>query len=244
LTELNVCLKLAFMGVALRGDTKGRLLAAASELFAAHGFHATTMRDIAARAHVNLASGHYHYGSKKDLYLEVLRAQFADIRALLAQRGALRGEHELATLTRPELEALLRRRTTAMLELLIGPPPGLHATLMQREMVDPSEALPIIVDEFIRLMMRETEQIVVHLEPRLRRRQVRYCAFSIIGQCLFYRFTMPAMLQMMGRQRYPRGIASTLAQHVTEFSLGGLGRLAAERSSHRVTSVVRLGARG
>src|SRR2546422_4120500 len=32
----------------------------------------------------------------------------------------------------------------------IGPPPGLHGTLMQREMCDPSEALPVIVEEFIR----------------------------------------------------------------------------------------------
>jgi AcrR family transcriptional regulator len=210
-------------------DTKQRLLAAASQLFAAHGFHATTMRAIAARARVNLASGHYHYGSKKELYLEVLRAQFAEIRALLARRGAAPPASELGRLMRPALEALLRVRTTAMLDLLIGPPPGLHATLMQREMVDPSEALPIIVGEFIRPMMREVEQIVAHLEPGLSRAQVRDCAFSIVGQCLFYRFTMPAMLRIMGRRTYPRGMARAAAEHVSEFSLGGLARVATAR---------------
>src|SRR5256885_3785765 len=40
---------------------------------------------------------------------------------------------------------LLRARIKVMLDLLIGPPPGLHGTLMQREMCDPSEALPVIV---------------------------------------------------------------------------------------------------
>lgn len=71
-------------------NTRQRLIAAASELFAERGFHGTTARDIARRARVNLAAGHYHCGSKKELYLEVLREQFATIRAVLARRGGAR----------------------------------------------------------------------------------------------------------------------------------------------------------
>ena len=69
------------------GGTKDRLLTAAAELFAERGFHRTTVRDIAARARVNVAAGNYHYGSKRALYLAVLRAQFADVRATLRARG-------------------------------------------------------------------------------------------------------------------------------------------------------------
>jgi len=69
-------------------DTRERLIAAASQLFAERGFHGTKARDIATRAGVNLAAGNYHYGSKKTLYLEVLRAQFAETRALLEATGA------------------------------------------------------------------------------------------------------------------------------------------------------------
>ena len=43
------------------------------------------MREIAERAGANVAAGNYHYGSKKALYLEVLRAQFAQVRAELAR---------------------------------------------------------------------------------------------------------------------------------------------------------------
>ena len=64
------------------------MIAAASALFAERGFHGTTVRDIAQRARVNLAAGHYHFGSKETLYLEVLRVQFADIMA--AARAARR----------------------------------------------------------------------------------------------------------------------------------------------------------
>ena len=220
--------------------TKHRLLAAASALFAERGFHGTTARDIAARAGVNLAASNYHYGSKRDLYLAVLRAQFAEIRALLTRRGATRPAHELHQLSRGELAGLLQARAQAMLDILIGQPLSVHATLLQREMCDPSEALPMIVDEFIRPMLSEVEQIIAQLEPGLGSDDVQRCAFSTIGQVLFYRFTMPAMLHMMRRDTYPRGWARAVAAHVTQFSLGGLeqvgaGRTTAPRHGQRAT---------
>lgn len=212
--------------------TKHRLLAAAAMLFAEHGFHGTKARDIAAHAGVNLAASNYHYGSKKTLYLEVLRAEFKAIQAELERRGA-RPQADLSRCSRTELEQLLRNRTKVMLDLLIGPPPSLHATLMQREMCDPSEALPVIVEEFIRPMMRETEAIIAQLVPQLDAQQIQRCAFSVMGQALFYRFTMPATLHIWGVRQYPRGLAGQLAEHITEFSLGGLARVAAPRKRRR-----------
>jgi AcrR family transcriptional regulator len=214
------------MATAGRPGTKARLLAAASALFAERGFHATTIRDIAERAGVNVAAGNYHYGSKKALYLEVLRAEFAAVRARLVAGGATRAPSELARLRRRELEALLGRRVKVVLDLLVGPPPGLHATLMQREMCDPSEALPVIVEEFVRPMLGEMQAIVSRLAPRLERAAVERAALSVMGQALLYRFAMPAMLHMLGTAAYPAGLARELAEHVTAFSLGGLARLA------------------
>jgi AcrR family transcriptional regulator len=70
-----------------RADTRARVLAAAAALFAARGFHGTTARDIAERAKVNLASAHYHFGSKEALYIEVLRVQVEDVNRVLERRG-------------------------------------------------------------------------------------------------------------------------------------------------------------
>ena len=213
----------------MRPDTRKRLIGAASALFAERGFHGTKARDIAARAGVNLAAGNYHYGSKKELYLEVLRAEFAETRALLKRRGAVRPATELGRLSRQQVVGLLRARARVMLDMLIGPPAGVHGTLMLREMADPSEALPVIVEEFIRPMKQEIEDIVAHLAPGLARRDVERCAFSIVAQALFYRFTMPATLKMWGLRQYPRGLGRQLAEHITEFSLGGLERLAGQK---------------
>jgi len=214
-------------------DTRRRLLAAASELFAERGFHGTKVRDIAARAGVNLAAGNYHYGSKKALYLEVLRAQFAHTRAMLERRGAVTAARRLDQLSRAAVIAVLRTRAHVMLDLLLGPPAGVQGTLMLREMTDPSEALPVIVGEFIRPMKQEIEEIVAHLAPDLSARQVERCAFSVVAQALFYRVTMPATLKMWGLREYPRGLTRQLAAHITEFTLGGLDRLAGRNARSR-----------
>jgi AcrR family transcriptional regulator len=209
--------------------TPDRLLAAATELFARQGFAGTSIRDIAARAGANVAAGHYHYGSKDGLYLQVLRAQFAQVRASLERRGATRSRPALRTASRAELIGLLSARVTAMLELLLGPPPQPHGALLLREMSDPTDALPIIVGEFIRPQMQEMEAIVRRLAPAMGHAAVRRVVLSIVGQVLFYRFTLPAMLLVLGRRAYPRGFPRRIARHITLFSLGGLERLAPAR---------------
>jgi AcrR family transcriptional regulator len=208
--------------------TKERLIDAASALFAEHGFHATTVRDIATRARTNVAAGHYHYGSKRDLYLEVLREQFASTREMLRERGAApptAGERP----PRAALEERLRLRVQVMLDVLIGPPPSLHGTLMCREMADPTEALPVIVDEFIRPMTAEMTAIVAQIEPGLTPAALERVVLSIIGQVVHWRVAMPALLLMRGERQYPKGLAATLADHITAFSLGGMRAVARAR---------------
>ena len=48
-------------------DTRERLLDAAEHLFAHHGIGSTSLRSITAEAETNLASVHYHFGSKEAL---------------------------------------------------------------------------------------------------------------------------------------------------------------------------------
>jgi len=216
-------------------STKERLLAAGTRLFAERGFHATSVREIAERARVNVASGNYHYGSKRSLYLEVLREQFRNIRSELERRGGAPTLEEIPRLSRARLEDVLRLRIRTMLEVTLGPPPSLHSTLMQREMCDPSEALPIIVDEFIVPMTGEMHEVVAHLFPKLRRDDVEKCVNGIIGQAMFYRFAMPALLHMQKRRQYPRTLAAELAEHITEFSLGGAKHLSERRAAKRRT---------
>ena len=55
--------------------TRQRILAAAEKLFSAAGYDAIGMREITRAAGVNSAAVHYHFGSKEELFLELLRAR-------------------------------------------------------------------------------------------------------------------------------------------------------------------------
>lgn len=67
-------------------DTKDTLLDAAEHLFAEQGFGATSLRQLTARAGVNLAAVNYHFGSKEELAREVLRRRIEPINRERRQR--------------------------------------------------------------------------------------------------------------------------------------------------------------
>jgi AcrR family transcriptional regulator len=87
-------------------DARTRILAVASDLFARQGFDGTSVRDITARAAVNLGAITYHFGSKEALY----HAVFEGIVAPLVQAVTSAAEHEGPALDRLEsmVRALLR----------------------------------------------------------------------------------------------------------------------------------------
>jgi AcrR family transcriptional regulator len=206
--------------------TRRRILDAAGRLFAERGFRGATLREIARRAGVNLASANYHFGSKQALYLEVVRGEFEKLERKLEARGANVGA-PVETLSRAGLEELLRRRIETMLETMLDEK-SIHGPIMLREMSDPSGALPVIVKQFIDPQRRMMDRIIARLAPELPPAEVEFCTRSLVGQTFFYLTHKAALLLLMGRASYPRGVTCAAAAHITAFSLGGLEKLAAE----------------
>ena len=62
-------------------DTRERILCAAESLFMEHGYAATSLRLITAKAKVNLAAVNYHFGSKEALIREVFERRLGPLNA-------------------------------------------------------------------------------------------------------------------------------------------------------------------
>ncbi len=94
--------------------TRAALLQAASELFAERGFDQTTVRDVAAHAEVNQALLFRYFGSKQELFAEVLNRDSRQLLeggsaeelpgrildGLLSDRGDPGGEHPFTAMLR------------------------------------------------------------------------------------------------------------------------------------------------
>jgi AcrR family transcriptional regulator len=69
--------------------SRDRIIAAATTLFADHGYDGTATRRIAAEAGLNLATVAYHVGGKADLYREVMRRAHETEHAVLHEALAV-----------------------------------------------------------------------------------------------------------------------------------------------------------
>ncbi|WP_066095089.1 TetR/AcrR family transcriptional regulator [Xanthomonas massiliensis] len=75
-------------------STKDRILSAAEELFAQHGFAGTSLRQVTSQADVNIAAVNYHFGSKDNLVNEVFRRRMDEMTSdRLARLERARQEH-------------------------------------------------------------------------------------------------------------------------------------------------------
>jgi AcrR family transcriptional regulator len=62
-------------------DTRDKILCAAESLVMEHGYAATSLRRITAKARVNLAAVNYHFGSKEALIREVFERRLGPLNA-------------------------------------------------------------------------------------------------------------------------------------------------------------------
>ncbi len=74
-------------------STRERLIDAAAQLFARHGFRGAPVRDICNQARTNPGAVSYHFGGKRQLYRTVLR-RAAERLAAAAREGAVAADGE------------------------------------------------------------------------------------------------------------------------------------------------------
>lgn len=85
--------------------TRERILHAAEELFADHGFSGTSLRQLTRLADVNLAAVNYHFGSKEKLIADIFKRRLDDLgRARAAALDEVIARHGSA----PPLDEVLR----------------------------------------------------------------------------------------------------------------------------------------
>jgi TetR/AcrR family transcriptional regulator, regulator of cefoperazone and chloramphenicol sensitivity len=205
------------------GITRQRLLDAAGEVFAEQGFRAATVREICRRAEANVAAVNYHFGDKERLYGEVLN--YAHQAAMVHVPSAPAADATAEQRLRGFVHAMVRG-------FLSEGRPAWQAKLMVREMSEPTGMLEAIVENNIRPRFMLVKSIVQDLlDGRGTDDELRRCAWSIVGQCFFYRFGYPVLKKLHPPLKYEDAEISAIADHIASFSLGAIKQLAAAKKA-------------
>jgi AcrR family transcriptional regulator len=199
-------------------STRTRILNVAGAAFAERGFQATTVRDICRVAEVNLAAVNYHFGDKERLYIEAIKHshRFRVEQAPLPQWPPG---------TPPERRLRDFVQTTIARMLVVQGLPW-QERLMMREMLQPMGACRELVEDYFRPHLEQLLEILDEMVPPDWPAPARHqLAFSIVGQCLFYRFHDEVIRMLVSEEEFGGNFSpGQLADHITDVTLAALGR--------------------
>ena len=197
-------------------DSRTAILDAAERLFSAHGFAATTVKQIGAAANVNSALLYYYFADKETLYRAVLARLLA---GLIAAAGKAFDDARSP-------EAAIRSLVQAQAATLVSTP--YVARLIARELVDNEAAhatqlmTKLAADVFTRLctMIRDGQRAGIFrgdLDPQ-------FAAISTISQMVYFHLARPAVGIMLGHgvAGPPPDVARAFALHAADFAIGAL----------------------
>ena len=199
-------------------------------VFAEKGFDASSIREIADLAKANSALIQYHFGGKEGLYRESLRHAFHC------------SPHKILTFTPPPnpsepdarekgIQGIRTFIAVTLEDFLTCHGKGLHMateveqaamTVWSREMQEPRPSMESFIMETIQPYLNYLNGCISAIRPDLDDEHRFRMSFSIQSQILFLHRDME-MIRLIRGQAYTAPDLQSLVDHVTDFSLRGLG---------------------
>lgn len=212
-------------------STRDRIILAAGPIFARKGFKNTTVREICDAANVNLASINYYFNDKQGLYTETV----IQAREMRAQQFPHR-ELEPGQPPEDKLRNIVLTLLNRMMAMQTEP---WQVRLIMREILQPTEASRTLVKAYFRPFFESLLSVVDDLVgTRLPEHQRHQIGFSIIGQCMHYRFSTEMISMMIPKVEYQQNYQiESLADHITRFSLGGIESIRKQLTSNDVEQI-------
>ncbi len=203
-------------GGTAEADSPARLLAAAGPIFAAKGFDAATLREIASVAGTNVAAISYHFGDKLGLY----RAVWDCIQSSRVSRFPVPDPEADDTSPAEAIRLLVHTMLSRMLSR-DGEDDGWQHLICMQEMQRPSPVFPEIVNEYFRPVFELlTATLRRFVGPEVGEADLHRLALSVVGQCLYYRTSDP-VLEVLLTESQIRELTdiAALAEHITRVTV-------------------------
>ena len=201
--------------VAARPNRREAILLAAEKLFATHGYHAVSIRQIAEEAGVPLALVGYHYGQKHELFHSIFEHWSHSIEERLV---ALR-QVDAAPPGRAALTRIIEAFTGPVIRLRASAEGEYYALLVARELYHATPETDRVLRAYFDPMAHAFIDALHRQLPHTSRGQVAWC----------YQFSLGALLHHLSDVRIERlsnhechPVDSAGSQMLVRFIVGGI----------------------
>ncbi|MAT68173.1 MAG: hypothetical protein CMJ58_01480 [Planctomycetaceae bacterium] len=199
--------------------TRERLLRAAIVAFAEEGLDSANLRDICARAEVNLNAVRYHFGGKEPLYIAAVESAHRTIvgdRHAYDQRGGMSEDA-------PEVQ--LREIIAGMLAVSMSEIDRMspEAMLMRREMMTPTEATAHMARSYVKPRFDYLNSVIARLLPSgTPKIEQHMLAISVVSQCFHFKFGRQMDQLVISKSEYRKFTIPRLTDHVLRVTLAAI----------------------
>ena len=198
-----------------RPDRRQAILLAAEKLFAQHGYHAVSIRQIAEEAKVPLALVGYYFGPKSDLFHAIFEHWNYSIEERLARLAAVPVERADAR----TLPRIIEAFTAPVLALRASPEGEYYALLVARELYHATEEADRVLRGYFDPLAHAYIDALHAALPHATRSQVAWA----------YQFALGALLHHLNDTRVERlshgenrPADPAVAPMLVDFIVGGL----------------------
>jgi len=197
----------------MKGTARRELIQEEAEkIFAEHGFHGTSIRDIAKACESNVALIYYYFKDKEDLYEHILDDTF---------RGLY--ETVLASMDHAETEEEKIKQFISSYIHFMGTRKYIPR-ILAREMAEGGAHVEKILDRYFRQIFHQLIECIEqgrkkNFSPGLHE---RLTPLSIVGMMGFFFFASPMVKKVLNTKEYSREFLDTLTTHTTRLVFYGL----------------------
>ncbi|MBV8692468.1 MAG: TetR/AcrR family transcriptional regulator [Actinobacteria bacterium] len=151
------------------GARRKAILTAAAELFADHGYHATSINDIGAAVEVTGPAIYRHFGGKVDILVEVIEGWMAPL---------MEGVEEIAAADLPSVETL-DRLIDNFVDAAVDSPAAYAVMARERQNLPKDERRAI--DRAHRRHVDEWVRVIREIHPKLSDDEARTLVHGVFG---------------------------------------------------------------
>ncbi len=201
--------------------TKEALLLAAGELFAENGVEGTSIRAIAERCQANIAAVNYHFGSKENLYMALVRYVLEKIKCYRAE-DLLQHKQEWTHDPTKCAEAVYQIVEERCQQYLTNLHPHWYSQLFMRILLQPTPAVSEIIKDTVVPEYNAIRDVLRCCCPKMGVEEAELWTDTLMSQLINYIFAEDLMQLFPEPRKFNATFQNRIIRHVSKVLIRGL----------------------